>query len=345
MAYFTPGGQRVSFPGRIGLYSQEAYGQGAGQRDDRFLVANKQKGAYSYYGPGYSGHLLDYDPQGREVTIEGRTYNPRESTSALGQGTLPPPVATPSWAPPPSVDTHIRGNAPSLGTYAPREAPTYDYSASEFNMPELNMPEMNKKRMQFLSQQAAAPGLRSARGQMQGLGAQSYSSPMEKAKVMRQAFKGLGQTYSDILGRSREQARNEYLGLEFNPLLQKTFAEHGAKVDKQKMLHGEEAAGKIKKFEASWNTWKAETDAAAKAMEAENQRKMDIYRMDWSSGMDKWKVGVGRDLDVWKAGEARKYDVWKTNVAARQAALDRAAEMEKTRYVADANRRKQTMYI
>ena len=242
---FTPQGANVKFPGDVPIFGQNQLWPSERLKlqtsGKRYMVRGSQPGSYQYAGPGYNGMLYDYKP------------NAAYSNSSGGG------VSTSIDVPP---------------------APVYNPSVEDFKLPKLELPKRNEKRIEFLSQKASAPGLRAARNQMNRLVSQKFSTPQERAKVMREAFSGIGQAYENILAGGRAQGLSEYMNLEFNPALQKAYNEYTAEVSKQKMIHTEKEAAKLKRFDYAWNTWKTKTMLQEAAKDRSYDWRKTLYQQN-----------------------------------------------------------------
>lgn len=145
-----------------------------------------------------------------------------------------------------SYDNYTYKGMPKLPEMAPLVYPTYTPPARDVG------------RLEYLTQQAAAPGLRGLRSQVQRAMGQRYENPNLRRMTLREALAGYGRGLSEVMGGARREGLGQY------------EAEYAPQVQAAQMAYQTEVGRKQQE-------WQTQRQAQMTAWEAQRQAQMAEY--------------------------------------------------------------------
>lgn len=208
------------------------------------------------YGRGKADEIALYNrAKADEITIYNRAKADQLAAEerALGiRKTTETSNLVPSWSPPESYDV------PEYTPYIPGAAPTY------------KAPKWDEGAIDALTQQKAAPGLRTLRQQVQRVTGRRYDNPQVGRMTLREALQGYGSGIGSVLGGAGEVALGEY------------GKRYGIEADVAKTNYGGAMA-----------RWSGVTAAKTEAARTQYQSELEKRRTAFSTAWDKWKASIG----------------------------------------------------
>ena len=161
------------------------------------------------------------------VVKDGQTYY----RSDQGLYSREPPVAAP-------------GERPTLPTFAAPEYPTYTPAARE------------PGRVEELTQQIAAPGVRGLRTQVQRAIGRRYVNPQVARMTLREALAGYGAGLESVMGGARRGALGQY-ETEYAPKAEKARMEYQTGVSQAQAAYQARIQAQMTEYQTAWKDYMA----------------------------------------------------------------------------------------
>ncbi len=120
--------------------------------------------------------------------------------------------------------------------------------------PSYTVPEREPERVEELTQQLAAPGIKGLRSQVQRAIGKRYVNPQVARMTLREALAGYGQGLESVMGGARRGALTQY-EQEYAPQLEKSRLEYQAEASRAQQEYQTQAQAKMAEYEAAWKEY------------------------------------------------------------------------------------------
>lgn len=129
--------------------------------------------------------------------------------------------------------------------------------------PSYTVPERKPERVEELTQQLAAPGVKGLRSQVQRAIGKRYVNPQVARMTLREALAGYGQGLESVMGGARRGALTQY-EQEYAPQVEKSRLEYQAGVSRAQQEYQTTAQAKMTEYDAAWKEYMGRETGAIK---------------------------------------------------------------------------------